>query len=76
MQSQIISNLVQNAQLVALSPDFFASLPVQSQIISNLVQNAQLVALNTAGNPPLLNNIQGGVNLPPQSPVPTADPGH
>jgi filamentous hemagglutinin family protein len=75
VQSQIISNLVQNTQLVAPSPDFFASLPVQSLIISNLVQNAQLVALNTTGNPPLVNNIQGGINLPAQPPVPTPTPG-
>ena len=33
------------------------------------------MALNTAGNPPLLNNIQGGINLPPQSPAPTPTPG-
>ena len=61
--------------LAPFSPEFFASLPAQTQIISNLVQNVQLVALNTAGNPPLLNNIQGGVNLPPQPPVPTPTPG-
>ena len=61
--------------LLQVSPDFFASLPVQSLIISNLVQNAQLVALNTTGNPPLVNNIQGGINLPPQPPVPTPTPG-
>jgi filamentous hemagglutinin family protein len=61
--------------LAAFLPEFLASLPAQTQIINNLVQNVQLVALNTAGNPPLVNNIQGGINLPPQPPVPTPTPG-
>jgi hypothetical protein len=56
--------------LLLLLPEFLASLAQQAQVSQNLAGTTQLAALST---PPVVNNIQGAIQLPPQpAPLPPA----
>ena len=54
--------------LLQLLPEFLASLAQQAQVSQNLAGTTQLAALST---PPVVSNVQGAIQLPPQ-PAPSS----
>ena len=57
-----------SSPLLQLLPEFLASLAQQAQVSQNLAGTTQLAALST---PPVVSNVQGAIQLPPQ-PAPSS----